>query len=78
MSTGVQALQTPSTEEEGHPAVTHPITPEDLATLGVESELIPFIPTILQAERSPDDLPQLSPEEKKTLVGTLCKVHIPL
>jgi len=78
MSVGVQALQTPSTEEGGPRTTTPPIAPEDLAKLGVESELIHFIiSAISQAERSPDNLPHLSSDEKENLVETLSKVHIP-
>jgi len=57
-------------------ADTPPITREDLAKLGIESRLIPFIlSTALQAERSPDDSPYLTPEEAECLIETLDKVN---
>jgi len=56
-----------------------PITAEDLAKLGIESRLIPFIvSTTLQAGQSPNDLPPPSPTEADNLVEVLDKVCLHL
>jgi len=53
-----------------------PIAAEDLAKLGVEPRLIPFVvSTALRAEQSPNGLPPLSPAEAENLVETLDKVR---
>jgi len=52
-----------------------PIAAEDLAKLGIESRLIPFIvSTTLRAEQSPNGSPPLSPAEAENLVEVLDKV----
>ena len=54
------------------------IAPEDLAKLGVESQLIPFIvSTTSQVEQSPDGSLPLSPTEAENLVETLDRVYPP-
>ena len=56
----------------------HSIDPEDLARLGVDPQLIPFIiSTILRAEQLPSGSRQLSPVEAENLVEIFDKVHIP-
>ena len=84
MSAGPQVLQSepqppssrawPTDEESYSPAL--PITPEDLAKLGVDAQLIPFIvSTTSQIERSPNGPPPLGPVEAENLVEILDKVH---
>jgi len=52
-----------------------PIAAEDLAKLGIESRLIPFIvSTTLRAEQSPNGSPPLIPAEAENLVEVLDKV----
>ena len=52
-----------------------PIAAEDLAKLGIESRLIPFIvSTTLRAEQSPNGSPPLSSAEAENLVEVLDKV----
>jgi len=54
-----------------------PITPEDLAKLGVESQLIPFVvSTTLRAEQSPNGSPPLSPADAENLIEILDKVRL--
>jgi hypothetical protein len=67
----------PADEERPSPDLPL-ISPEYLEKLGVEPQLIPFIvATTLRAERSPGDLPPLSPAEAETLVEALDKVRLP-
>jgi len=55
-----------------------PITPEDLAKLGVASQLIPLaVSTILRTEQAPNSSPPLSSVEAESLVEVLDKVRIP-
>ena len=57
----------------------YPIAYEDLANLGIESRLIPFIITIaLQAEQSPDDSTPLTLAEAECLLEILDKVRLPV
>ena len=52
-----------------------PITPEDLAKIGADAQLIPFIVSmILRAEQSPSGSPPLSTAEAEKLIDILDKV----
>lgn len=54
------------------------IAPEDLAELGVEQQLIPFvISTASQVDQLPDGATSLSSTDAENLVEILDKVHLP-
>jgi len=63
--------------DKENPSLDFPITAEDLAKLGVEPRLIPFVvSTALRAEQSPNGPPPLSQTEAEDLVEILDKVRL--
>ena len=74
----VSESQRQSNDEENLCPDLPPIAPEDLAGLGVEPQLIPFIlSTILHAENLPSGSSTLNPAEAENLVEALDKVRLP-